>query len=222
MVEPLIQATPEITSGNLSSYLAGLAHDYDCEVDAPTVEGEAAVYVIHASNHERFADMTGTYQLLLRWDAQSGEWNTDMEESGWQETEFSLNLNEFYDESYFWAAYPVVNTTADPMYFQITDMTQESCTISWWAGEYEDTVINGAYEGTAQVQLVMEYSDGELQHPRWRLDGVQLDTALGKLAGGSNLVNYFLEISPTDFFIAPSDDTAKYAGVNFIQLQRIS
>ena len=219
---PARKNTPDITSQNLSEYLAGLSRDYECQVDDPSVQEDTATYPIHVSKHERFADMTGEYHLILRWNPQSNDWEYDSESSDWIETDFSLNLDEFYDKSYYWAAYPVDPTSSDPMYFLITDMTEESCTITWWSRDYDNTVINNEYEGTAQAELVMEYLDGKLQHPHWVLENIQLDTAMGTYAGGKNIVSYTIEITPSDFSIVPSEDTAKYIYHSSITLKRIS
>lgn len=209
---------PEIDSGNLYNYTSGIASNYTCEVSEPTVSGDQAVYQVSTSKEERFANMTGTYELVLTREEASGTWKRDNDRTQWVETAYSLNPEEFYSEEYDWAAYPLSPTKSDPIYFVVTDISDSECTLEWWSEDYGYTQINGSYEGSGTFALIRE--DESESSPRWVIEGVELTSVKSNYSKKIPLTFRF-EITSRNFSIAPTNDTGKYVGIQSIPFSRI-
>lgn len=207
---------PKIDSGSLYQYISGIYSDYSWDVGEPVVSDGMATYSISASRDERFANMTGTYELVLVWDASAAMWVPDSDLSGWVETDFSLNPEEFFSAEYYWAAYPLSPTKSDPVYLWVTDISESECTLSWWTEEEEYSCINGSYDGCVTAPIRMEY-ESDINYPKWIVE----DVALTSVINSKNPISFSFEITPKNFSIAPDSDSAKYVGIQSIPLSRI-
>lgn len=209
---------PVIDPGSLYNYTSGIASNYTCEVSEPTVSGDTAVYQVSTSKEERFANMTGTYELVLTREEASGTWKRDNDRSQWAETAYSLNPEEFYSEEYYWTAYPLSPTKSDPICLTVTDISDSECTLEWWSEGYGYTQINGSCEGSGTFALIRE--DESESSPCWVIQGVELTSVKSNYSKKIPLTFRF-EITPEHFSIAPTNDTGKYVGTQRNPLSRI-
>lgn len=207
---------PRIDSDSLYQYIPGIYSDYSWDVGEPVVSEGTATYSISASSEERFANMTGTYELVLGWDASAAMWVPDSDLSGWVETDFSLNPDEFFSPEYYWAAYPLSPTKSDPVYLWVTDITDSECTLSWWTEEEENSCVEGSYDGNVTAPLRMEY-ESDINYPRWVVEDVTLTSVINS----RNPISFSFVITPKNFSIVPDNDSAKYVGIQSIPLSRI-
>lgn len=208
LFDPDMTEPPTLDHDSLYTYARGIAASSDsCTVSEPVVDGDTATYTVTSASSERFANGDGSYELVLRWSSADGAWRTDSDSSHYLSTEYHLNAEEFYADDYYWAAYPLYPTKSDPIYFTVTDLTDTSCTLTWWVEEYGYTQINGSCEGSGSFSLTRA-DEGEA-YPCWIVEGVEVSTVK---SGYSNDIplTFRLKITPTKFSIQATGDSPKY------------
>lgn len=210
-----INTAPKISEDNLREYLPDLGLSYAYSVGDSVVENNQAIYTVELTHSGRFASMTGLYKLVLIWDGSTAHWTVDTNSCQWIERNYWLNEDELFGNEYYWAAYPLTPVKSDPIYFVLTNISDDECTIEWWSPDFANSKINNAYDGKMTTSVCVK-EDG-VDMPRWVFENIEISS----VKNSSNPISFTLELTPNDFMIVPSDESAKYVGAFEINLSRI-
>ncbi len=206
---------PDIDANSLDDYLSDVWSNYKCSVSEPVVEDDRALYTIDVSYNGRFANITGSYEMVLVRDVKDN-WNIVEDFCRWIELNYALNKNELFSEEYYWAIYPLTPVKSDPIYFELSDISDNKCTLEWWAPEHTKSKINNAYNGKIATSIYIEDKIG-LRMPHWVFDDIEISS----VKNSNNPIHFTFKLTPDDFMIVPSDESAKYVGTQKITLSRI-